>query len=283
MSNEKSGGQKLKEAVETYGSLGKANEVLLGRKKRLEADVVEAEKKLSALKNSQQQSADALEGVHAQIDHSKSELNGLRENLSAAGIQYQLFEGFLGMMGTSPSAKANVDPGHYLRSLAESNWLINTTPEKARDIFIRATMGDYLWCFRCEGCGASFIVNRDPKYPILHQGHNCPSCGFRHQVVPDDSFLKVMLSEDQVNKVLTTKAVQAENEELSPFKQLIGYKCEICKQPITDWTEGSVKFGIEGYGWCHAKCWNSTTGQLKQTLKNVEILQKIKQQNSQAK
>ena len=281
MSNEKSGGQKLKEAVETYGSLGKANEVLLGRKKRLEADVVEAEKKLSALKNSQQQSADALEGVHAQIDHSKSELNGLRENLSAAGIQYQLFEGFLGMMGTSPSAKANVDPGHYLRSLAESNWLINTTPEKARDIFIRATMGDYLRCFQCEGCGAGFFVNRNPKWVTLHKGYTCPSCGFTHQVVPNDSFLKAMLSGVQVNNVLTTEAVQSENEQLSPFKQLLGYKCDICKEPITDWTEGSVKLGIEGYGWCHNKCWNSTTGQLKHTLKNVEIVQKIMQQPSQ--
>lgn len=68
MSNDKSGGQKLKQAVETYVSLGKANEALLARKKQLEAQVAEAEKKLSALKNSQRQSADALEGVHIQID-----------------------------------------------------------------------------------------------------------------------------------------------------------------------------------------------------------------------
>ena len=101
MSSKKSGGQTLKEAVETHGSLSKANEALLIRKKQLEAEVAEAEKKLSALKKSLQLSAEALEGIHAQIDDKKGEMGALSKKFSDAGKQYGLYEGFIAMMATS--------------------------------------------------------------------------------------------------------------------------------------------------------------------------------------
>ena len=82
--------------------------------------------------------------------------------------------------------------------LLPSSWLTWKTPrisDELRSIFIRMVMGEYLKCYRCDSCGARFIVNKEParKYNII--SYECPACHFSHQVAEDDSFLKAMVSE----------------------------------------------------------------------------------------
>lgn len=45
--------------------------------------------------------------------------------------------------------------------------------------------------------------------------------------------------------------------------------CEVCGQPITEWTEEDVRRGVSGLGWGHTQCWNTTEGRARQFAKLV--------------
>ena len=98
-------------------------------------------------------------------------------------------------------------------------------------------MGDYLKCYRCDKCGAKFIVNKEPCRKYYITLYECPACHFSHQVTEDDSFLKAMVSEEQMENVYQLQQVLKENEALRPLKVFLNLPCEVCRQPITEWTE----------------------------------------------
>ena len=131
-------------------------------------------------------------------------------------------------------------------------------------------MGDYLKCYRCDKCGARFIVNKEPCRKYYITLYECPAGHSSYQVTEDDSFLKAMVSEEQMESVYRLEQVLKENEALKPLKVFLNLPCEVCGQPITEWTEYEVQKGVKGHSWGHAKCWNSDEGQIKQYMKLVK-------------
>jgi len=134
-------------------------------------------------------------------------------------------------------------------------------------------MGDYLKCFRCDTCGARFIVNKEPHNKFYSNYYQCPACHFWYGVKEDNSFLKAMVSDEQLENARRIEEVLKENEALVPLKAFLDIPCEICGKAVTEWTEENVKIAVDGFGWGHTKCWNSDIGQLRQTVKLVNKIQ----------
>jgi len=111
------------------------------------------------------------------------------------------------MLVTSPSVDTSLKTMMALfQKLTDSGWALTSTPDQMRSLFVSKIMGDHLKCFRCKGCGNKFITNREPEGGIYSKLYICPSCHSPYQVVPDDSFLKAMVSEKQLNDI--TMAVE---------------------------------------------------------------------------
>lgn len=65
-----------------------------------------------------------------------------------------------------------------------------------------------------------------------------------------------------------------ENEELEPLKAFYKVKCEICGEPIQEWTEKNINNAVKEYGWAHNQCWQSDIGIKKIADKMVQILRR---------
>ena len=76
-----------------------------------------------------------------------------------------------------------------------------------------------------------------------------------------------MVSEKQMGNVYRLQQVLKENEALKPLRVFLNLPCEVCEQPITEWTEYEVQKGINEHCWGHAKCWDSQDGRIKQYMK----------------
>ncbi len=126
-------------------------------------------------------------------------------------------------------------------------------------------MGDFLKCFRCDSCGAQFIVNERPNKNLLNY-YGCPVCHISN-VRPDDFFLKALVSEEQSKKVRLAEHLQKENDELKAFKGFFNLKCDVCGQPVNEWTEQNLRKGLEGFGWGHVACGKTAKGQSMQLAK----------------
>lgn len=100
--------------------------------------------------------------------------------------------------------------------------------------------------------------------------YQCPSCRTSYGVEPDDSFLKAMVSEKQVENTRRIEKVVEENEMLGSFKAFLDVPCEICHEPVKEWDDRNVKLATEGFGCGHTQCWNSQLGQLIQLHKFLQ-------------
>ena len=147
-----------------------------------------------------------------------------------------------------------------------------------RSLFVHSIMGDYLKCFRCDNCGGKFIVNKDPHYKFFNNDYYCPTCHYSFGVRQDDSFLQVMVSEEQLEDTRKIGEVLKENEALKPLRVFLGMPCEICGKPVNEWDEQNIKLVISGMGCGHTQCWNSQLGQLRQIGK---VIKKVKQCSNQ--
>ena len=107
---------------------------------------------------------------------------------------------------------------------------------------------------------------------FLLNHYGCPACQLFHGVKADDSFLSAMVSEEQLENTLRIEEVLKENEALLPLKAFLDVPCEICGEPITEWTEQNVKIAVDRSGWGHTKCWNSTIGQIRKIAKPTKII-----------
>lgn len=201
----------------------------------------------------------------------RSELQLLLDKIQEQRHRYSLFEGFLAMLQGSQSVTKSIQD--LIRMF---QWLLNSGHDKLlkpadfRGIFLNNVMGDHLNCFRCQYCGVSFIINRRSQTINVISHMACPICHYS-KVKPDDSFLRAMVSEKQVDDIhcvevleKVIKQLQKQNEALWPFRIFIGMRCQICKEPVTDWTVDDILRGMNGIGWGHTQCWNSNIGQLVQ-------------------
>jgi len=261
MTKSKVDGVKLNKALKQFGSLDKSIEAMQKKNENLKLDnakLLQADINLSEqvnLKNNQ---------LHVLQD----QLNSLSDKIAKLKPQYDLFEGFLAMVTSSPSI---TDPLEALiatfQKLVEGGWYTSHNITELRSLFVSKVMGDYLKCYRCDSCGARFIVNKEPARKYYITFYKCPACHYSHQVTEDDSFLKAMVSDEQIENIHRLEQVLKENEALKPLKVFLNLPCEVCGQPIAEWTEYEVQKGVKEHCWGHAKCWNSDEGQIKQYMK----------------
>ena len=143
-----------------------------------------------------------------------------------------------------------------------------------RSLFVHTVMGDYLKCYRCDFCGAKFITNKKPKNKYVGNGYYCPACHDWYAVKEDDSFLKALVSEKQLEDTLHLEEVLEEYEVLEPFKSFLNVPCEICREPVKEWGDYNVKLAIQGIGCGHTQCWNSELGRLIEFRRAIEKMKK---------
>ena len=263
MTQTKINGVKLNKALEQFGSLDKSIEAMQKQKKKLK----QYNAKLQINKNNLSKQVQSL---NSQFHERQGQLQSLSDKIEHYRSQYDLFEGFLAMIAASPSATSSLEGLITTFQKLTEGWQTVKNSDELRSIFIRTVMGDYLKCYRCDSCGARFIVNKEPcrKYNITL--YKCPACHFSHQITEDDSFLKAMVSEEQMENVYRLEQVLKENEALRPLKVFFNLPCEVCGQPVTEWMEYEVQKGVKEHCWGHAKCWNSDEGQIKQYMKLVK-------------
>ena len=263
MTQTKVNGTKLNKALEQFGSLDKSIEAMLKKEKKLK----QHNAKLQKTKNNRSKQVQSLD---SQFHERLYQVQSLADKIEHYKFQYDLFEGFLAMVTGSPSRTSSLEGLIATFQKLTEEWRTVKYSDDLRSIFIRTVMGDYLKCYRCDSCGARFIVNKEPcrKYHVI--SYKCPACHFSHQVNEDDSFLKAMVSEERMGNVYRLQQVLKENEALRPLKVFLNLPCEICGQPITEWTEYEVQKGVKEHCWGHAKCWNLDMGQIKQMMKLVK-------------
>lgn len=261
-------GSRLKEALNRFGSLEKAIEGLQEEKSALEKTNTELKKENSQLKLMRDKLLLEMNETDKKLNDSKNELTSLVSKINERKRQYQLFEGFLSMLADSPSVATAVESIVALfQKLQSSGWYLSGKPDELRTLFVRTTLGDYLRCFSCDYCGAKFIVNKDPHWKYQSDRYLCPSC-YDHRVRADNSFLKAMVTSEQLERTRLAEDLEKENKILRPLRAFLDVTCQICHEPITEWTETNVKVAISGYGWGHVKCWNSPAGQFLIMAKN---------------
>jgi len=261
---------KLKHAIERFGSLLDAIQHLEKERDILEKKKAGLSKKNVELKITQDKLSRRVKGLKEKIESYTVDLRSLYEQIIRHSRQYELFCGFMAMSNGSPSI------GESLRNLIalfekllDTGWLVSKKPEDMRSLFVSSVMGDYLKCFRCDSCGAKFIVNRDPQRKFFGQEYCCPICNYSFAVKPDDSFLRAMVSEEQLENTHRIGEVLKENEALIPLRVFLDMPCEICGKPVNEWDEQNVKLVITGMGCSHTSCWNSQSGQWRQMCKTI--------------
>lgn len=256
--------KKLNEAVEKFGSLQKANAQLETDKLALGKKNTQLNKDNKELTATSNKLAGQIDDMKAKVKSYQSQLQSFYNQIKLHSYQHDLLCGFIAMVAESPSVTDSIDTLiASFQKLKELGWYFPKDAYEIRSLFVRRVMGDYLKCFHCKVCEAKFIVNKEPHYKSISNYYQCPSCHTSYGVEPDDSFLKAMVSEKQMENIILVEDTLKENETLRPLKAFLNVPCEICGEPITEWTEDSVKGAVEGWGWGHSKCWNTDVGNLR--------------------
>jgi len=263
MTQPKVNGVKLNKSLEQFGSLDKSIEAMQKKEKKLKQNNA----KLQLRENNLSKQVQSLD---SQLHERQCQVQSLADKIEHYRFQYDLFEGFLSMVTGSPSRTSSLEGLITTFQKLTEGWLTVKNSDDLRSIFIRTVMGDYLKCYRCDKCGARFIVNKEPCRKYYITAYECPACHSSYQVTEDDSFLKAMVSEEQMGNVCRLEQVLKENDGLKPLKAFLNLPCEVCGQPITEWTDYMVQKGVKEHCWGHAKCWNSDMGQIKQMMKLVK-------------
>ncbi len=151
MKQTKVNGAKLNKALEQFGSLDNSIEVMQKQNEQL----MKQNAKLQLDKNNLSKQVQSLD---SQLHERLNQVQSLADKIEHYRFQYDLFEGFLAMVTGSSSRTSSLEGLiTTFQKLAET-WLTVKTSDDLRSIFIRTVMGDYLKCYRCDSCGARFIV-----------------------------------------------------------------------------------------------------------------------------
>lgn len=270
MAAKKVNGSNLKQALDKFGSLDEANKRLKDENQALEKQKAQVKQESAQLNQTRDNRINEVKLFDDKLTRQKHLLQLQSNRIEENDRQYHLFESFLAMVVDSPPLPKSIAAIKTLfQTLDDPGWQATKNIDDMRSLFVSTIMGDYLKCFHCENCGASFIVNKELHHKYDGKYHRCPACLDSLTAKPDDTFLKAMVSEKQLENIRRCVEIQAENDSLKPFKLFFGLPCEVCKKPITEWTEQNVRTGINGFGWGHTKCWNSPSGQIKQTGKLI--------------
>jgi hypothetical protein len=210
---------KLNEALDRFGSLQKANAQLESDKLALEKKNTQLKQENDQLSSSRDELASITNDRRIEVASYQSQLESLATQIKSRSFQYELFCGFMAMVVESPSVTDSISTLITLfQTLKESGWYLPKNADEMRSLFIRTVIGDYLKCFHCRSCGAKFMVNKEPLLKTVLNHYQCPSCRTSYGVEPDDSFLKAMVSEKQVENTRRIEQVVKENGMLGAFK-----------------------------------------------------------------
>jgi len=266
---------KLNEAVEKFGSLQKANAQLEEDNLALEKGNAQFKQENNKLAATRDKLTSQVEDINTKKEDYQGQLQSLYNQIKVHSYQYELFCSFMAMVVESPSVTHSLN---YLvmlfQNIIDAGWHLSQSSADMRSLFIRTVMGGYLKSFRCDACGAKFITNKKPADKYLGNGYYCPVCHYSYAVKEDDSFLKALVSEKQLEDTMHLEEVMEEYEVLEPFKAFLNVPCEICHEPITEWGDYSVKLVIQGIGCGHTACWHSESGKTKELLRAIQKFKK---------
>jgi len=207
--------------------------------------------------------------MNTKLEDYQSQLQSLYNQIKVHSRQYELFCGFMAMVAESPSVTDSIAILiEIFQQLKDTGWYLSKSAADMRSLFVRTIMEDYLKCFHCDSCGAKFITNKKPKSKYCGNGYQCPVCHNWYTVKEDDSFLKALVSEKQLEDTLQLE------EALKSFKAFLNTPCEICHESVKEWDDYNVKLAIEGIGCGHTSCWKSELGRLREFRKAIEKVKK---------
>jgi predicted RNA-binding Zn-ribbon protein involved in translation (DUF1610 family)/flagellar biosynthesis chaperone FliJ len=206
MARQEFNGIRLRQAVKEFGSLQKAIDSLRTQKKTLEASISVLTNDLEIKEKAKSKYQVDLKHLEETIEERKRSLTDLEkalrkyrqdfdefiENNRQFLLQYQMVEGLVAMLQTSPSNQQSVrELAVNTLMIGEATWQFSDTPDKLRRLFVQTVLGDHLHCYRCDSCGIKFITNKRASSVIT--GYHCPNCGFLSSVKPDDSFIEAVI------------------------------------------------------------------------------------------
>ena len=254
----------LKQSINKYGSLEKAIMALDKEKDALEARIIDLKEQVTHIKEEYGQVWAEVQTIRGNIIKEEKELKEIADKVVKYGYQFKLFEGFLAMLLTSPSVSEPLENLTALfNKLVDSGWATSHDAEELRDYFVTEVIGNYIKCFKCDSCGAKFIVNKKPYYSSLHYLYQCPAChAHQNKVKADDSLITALVSNKQLDVIKSTVKLQEQLDGFTPFKSLFGVTCRMCKKPVDHWTDDNVAALVEGAGFGHDTCWNSNPGKV---------------------
>jgi regulator of replication initiation timing len=263
--------KKLNEALEEFGSLQDANTKLkqaIADLKKENTYLRQENETLSAInKNLSAQKKE----IDVKIKHCQDQYQSLAKQIKDIQRQYDLVCGLMTMITGSPSVNDSIDTIiDIFQKLKEPGWYLPKNADEMRSLFVRFVMGDYLKSFRCDHCGAKFILNKMPKKTLFGIDNYCPACHEWYAVKPDDSFLKAMVSQQQLENTYHLDKVLDAYETLLPFQAFLNAPCEICHKPVAEWDGYNVKLAVQGTGCGHTSCWKSDLGQMIELKKALE-------------
>ncbi|MBA7651781.1 hypothetical protein ES703_59603 [subsurface metagenome] len=207
----------IKEAVKTFGSLGKA---IVGREREDKAkkkamNKEEKARKATIFDLSQEEECfkeivkdlsgrselltQDIRNYNEQIDLRRKSFREWEERINQNKWQWECFQVFISMLLASPSAPDSLAPiALKLQELEQQGWKHYgglTLPQQRRALFIFLVMGTYLHSVYCSNCKASFIVNKvHNAYAQWRSSYYCPVCDLSLYTKPDDTFLNLMVS-----------------------------------------------------------------------------------------
>ena len=252
---------KFRQAIKQFESLEKAIEHQKSERASLHEYNQSLKRENASLVTQRSQLLQETGKLNESLDELRKQVQQQSELMEQCARQYGLFEAFVAMLLTSPSRTCPLETLiSCLKGLADANWTTDENVDDLRTLFVCSTMGAYLKCFRCEKCGASFITNRQPYYEIIEDRYECPTCHSARHLRADDSFLGSMLGDEQLEAILWIRKLHEENQAMEALKAFLLVPCEICNEPITEWTAENVLRAYKGYGWAHHKCWDTPPG-----------------------
>ena len=252
---------KLQQSLSKYGSLEKSIEQLSAKNKSLLLQNSKLTDENEDLKRDKKDLTADVDSINVNLEHRKEELQKLDETYNIFKRQYNLFQALMAMLGSAAISKPISYLVGLLQELAKSTFYFTKDNSDLRSLFIQEVLGDYLKCYYCDSCGASFLVNKDPKDTFFNR-YTCPACHQWFYVKSNDFFVKVMVSEQQIENIATANQLKAKLNTLENFEAFIGLPCKVCKKPVTEWTKNNVKAIIEELGVAHDKCWQEPLGQV---------------------
>ncbi len=259
-------GMLIRRDIEMHHSLRRSNEALVNAVAVQNQEYTKLKSKNSELNLENDRVVAKIIDNRGQIIVEEQKLSQLVATINSYSRQYALLQGFLAMVGNSPAVNRPIESLiDTLRMIMRSGWYTSRTEKEWMGLFVQRVFGDYLQSFRCDHCGGSrFMVSRGADKAYTYYPPVCPVCYSSKRVKPDDSFLRAMVSEEQLKNVYRAEILMRNNTILKPFSVLVNRPCEVCHKQINDWTEDKVMKFATGLGWAHEKCRKTFTGILAQ-------------------